>query len=80
MLDAVNGNKSAGFGDTNDYIMKETDKYTMPYIYDTFDWSHCDENFNELLNALYNAEDAQKRRLLKNRPMKLLRYQQLVLC
>jgi hypothetical protein len=75
MLDAVMGNKSAGFGDTNDFIMKATDPtsedYSMPYIYETFDWSHCDEDFNELLNALYNAEDAQKRRQLKEKQMKL---------
>ena len=31
MLDAVNGNKSAGFGDTNDYIMKETDPTRRAY-------------------------------------------------
>jgi hypothetical protein len=39
--------------------MKSTDptsvSYSMPYIYDTFNWDHCDEDFQGLLVSLYNA-------------------------
>jgi len=53
LLDFVHGNKSAGYGLTNDYVMKVTDpksvNYSMPYIYDSFSWSHCMEDFDALL-------------------------------
>jgi len=56
LLDAVNGNKSAGYGLTNDEMMKAidptSDAYSVPYIYDEFSWSHCKEDFADLLSAL----------------------------
>ena len=56
LLDFVNGNKSAGYGPTNHDILKNTkptsDGYAMPYIYDSFQWSHCQVLLSLLLLLL----------------------------
>lgn len=58
LLDATTGNYSNSYGQTNDEIMRYTDPsagtYQMPYIYDAFSWSHCDEDFQGLLSSLHN--------------------------
>jgi hypothetical protein len=58
LLDFVNGNKSAGYGPTNYEILKNTkptsDGYAMPYIYDSFQWSHCEDYpINTLLDTKF---------------------------
>lgn len=54
LLDFVNGDKSAGFGLTNREVLTYSDPtnsgYQMPYIYETFEWDHCEEDFDSLLN------------------------------
>eukprot|EP01038_Epipyxis_sp_PR26KG_P010440 gene10440-14023_t len=56
LLDAISGNPNNYIGPTNDEVLKATDprlsSYSMTYIYDHFEWSHCDENFDELLDNL----------------------------
>lgn len=60
LLDFVNGDKSSGFGPTNHEILKGTNPstvdYTMPYIYDNFDYDHCSEDFFELMKTLLYPE------------------------
>ena len=50
MLDFVTGNRTNHYGDTNSAIMKATDPssadYSMNYIYDDFDWSHCSPSYD----------------------------------
>lgn len=56
MLDFVSRNKTLGFGYTNREIMLQTDagsaSYTMPYVYDSFTWSHCDSDFSALMESM----------------------------
>lgn len=61
LMDFVSANKTAGYGLTNDFVIKANDPkselYSMEYIYDSFAWPHCaDENsdFNELLWSFYH--------------------------
>lgn len=55
LLDFVNGNKSAGYGPTTHDLLKSTKPtstdYNVVYIYDAFDWSHCDEDFDGLMSS-----------------------------
>jgi len=61
LLDAPNANKSAGTGMTNSAVHKGTDPsgtYAMNYIYDDFDWTHCELvglDFVELLEEKYTT-------------------------
>jgi hypothetical protein len=59
LFDAINGNRSQYFGPTNDDMLAATDPtsdaYSMPYIYDSFTWDHCDEDFEELLETLHTS-------------------------
>ena len=55
LLDFESGDKSKGIGPTNKQTMDDTDPtfmgYAMPYIYQDFKWSHCDEDFETMLTA-----------------------------
>ena len=55
LLDWITPNKNAGTGETNRETMDATDAssadYSMPYIYDSFAWDHCDEDFEALLTG-----------------------------
>lgn len=46
-MDFVNGDRTGSFGETNHDVLVATnpvtETYSMPYIYDEFDWSHCGE-------------------------------------
>jgi len=60
LLDFVNGDKGSGFGPTNKEIMSNTEasssSYAMPYIYDSFKWSHCTEqDFDSKINPSSTA-------------------------
>jgi hypothetical protein len=76
MMDAISGNRSLGFGPTNDYIVKATDPtsttYSMPYIYDTFSWDHCENDFDNLLYDLYQGvyvpEDVSEMKVIGDLP------------
>jgi len=61
LLDFVNGDIYSGYGPTNAEIMTWTDPtrtdYTMPYIYDDFSWSHCEEDFSEMYFMLSSGID-----------------------
>lgn len=66
MLDFVSGKKEQYYGPTNGDTMTASDPtsaaYSMSYIYDGFDWGHCDEaDFSELLSELYDASIARRR-------------------
>ena len=56
MLDFTTGNRSQHFGDTNAAVMDITDPtssdYRMPYIYDSFTWSHCSQDFDSYLREM----------------------------
>ena len=60
LLDFVNGIKNSGYGPTNKETLDATDptsaQYSMTYIYDHFEWSHCEEDFNAEIESLYIAE------------------------
>lgn len=50
---------SGYYGPTNAEVLLWTDprseEYAMPYIYDTFQWTHCQEDFESLLEELSSA-------------------------
>jgi hypothetical protein len=56
LLDFITPDKNAGTGPTNAAIWKGTDprsvEYTMTYIYQDFDWSHCNQDFAYLIEQL----------------------------
>lgn len=47
------------YGPTNREVLLATDPryetYSMPYIYDSFTWSHCSEDFDGLLGDLASS-------------------------
>ena len=57
ILDFTTGNKSNHWGATNGATMAATDPrkatYSMNYIYDSFSWSHCEEDFQGLMETLF---------------------------
>ena len=61
MLDAPNTDRYSFVGPTNremhDGTNPTSNDYSMPYIYDGFEWSHCLESgydFDDLIIGLYN--------------------------
>ncbi len=56
LLDAFSGDTSSYYGPTNKEVVAGTDPrsaaYNMPYIYDKFTWTHCDQDFDGLLASL----------------------------
>lgn len=57
LLDWTSGNSSAGYGPTTAVILRATDpaskSYSVGYIYDNFDFSHCDGyDFDSLVDTL----------------------------
>jgi hypothetical protein len=53
LLDAFSGHKEARYGDTNNDILNSIDtsssSYYASYIYDSFEWKHCSQDFSRLL-------------------------------
>jgi len=58
-FDFISGNRSNHIGDSNGEIFSASDprtrEYSMPYIYDEFTWSHCDEDYMGLFASLFSA-------------------------
>lgn len=56
MFDGISGDRNNKVGQTNREIIDNTDPrkitYSMSYIYDSFTWKHCNEDFETLLNDL----------------------------
>jgi len=56
LLDGVSGQRHQYYGPTNGEVLSATDPrketYSMPYIYDKFDWSHCTYDFDALLQSM----------------------------
>jgi hypothetical protein len=48
LLNFVDGDKTTGFGPTNQEIIEYNKpmkrNYAMPYVYDDFTWSHCESS------------------------------------
>ena len=61
LLDFVNGDKDNGYGPTNHEILKGTNPtnsdYSMTYIYDDFDWDHCEEDFDSLIESTFSTSE-----------------------
>jgi hypothetical protein len=57
ILDFTTGNRTNHWGATNGATMAATDPrkatYSMNYIYDSFSWSHCTEDFQGLIETLF---------------------------
>ena len=53
LLDFTTGDRSNYVGPTNHKIVSDSDPtsmmYSMTYIYDDFDWDHCEEDFDALI-------------------------------
>lgn len=64
LMDFVSGNRSQGVGPTNSEVMVGTDAssgdYSMPYIYSHFEWSHCDESFEDLAEELLTENSGRR--------------------
>jgi hypothetical protein len=64
MYNFIDGDRNSYWGPTNGEVVASTDptssEYSVNYIYDNFEWSHCSEDFSGLLSDLYEA--AQRRR------------------
>lgn len=60
LLDAVSGDRTRYFGPTNAETLAATDprseRYSMPYVYDSFAWDHCDEDFSTMLKESYQKK------------------------
>jgi len=58
LLDFEAGDKTVGFGPTNAEILAGTNPtlsdYSMTYVYDDFDWSHCEEDFPSYIESMYD--------------------------
>jgi hypothetical protein len=52
LLDAFSGHKELRYGKTNSDILESIDSsssaYSAPYIYDSFEWDHCPQDFSQL--------------------------------
>jgi len=55
LMDWITPAKNSGWGPTNRETMDALDAasadYSMPYIYDSFSWDHCSEDFDLLLTG-----------------------------
>jgi hypothetical protein len=58
MLDFVTGNYSGNVGDSNNFVLRGMDptsaSYQMPYIYENFNWNHCEEDFHGMIQQLHD--------------------------
>ena len=58
MMDFTTGDKTLGFGPTNKELLESIDpaseSYSVNYIYDSMSWDHCDEDFDSLIQTLYD--------------------------
>lgn len=65
LLDHINGDADQYIGDTNNAIIESSnansDEYTMPYIYDSFAWTHCKSvgvDLDATIEDTYNSKVA----------------------
>lgn len=53
LLDAISGDRSSRYGLSNQEMLANTnplnEDYSVNYIYDSFTWNHCSEDFNGLM-------------------------------
>lgn len=81
LLDFTTGDKSKGYGPTNSEMLLGSDpssyNYSMPYIYDNFQWDHCTDHwyaFDDLIDTLveqsYNRTLADESKYL-SKPVKV---------
>jgi hypothetical protein len=68
LLDAISGDPKTFYGPTNGEVMAATDprldSYSMSYIYDSFEWTHCTgaSSIKSLMTTLKTAHDTSSRR------------------
>ena len=64
LLDFITPDKNSGTGPTNketmDGLNPNNPDYSMPYIYDSFTWDHCTEDFDNLLENLASSSKISK--------------------
>jgi hypothetical protein len=64
LLDAVSGDRTKYVGPTNAETLAASDPrseaYSMPYVYDSFTWSHCDEDFLGSVTKAYETKKSKK--------------------
>jgi len=69
LMDWISPNRYAGTGPTNretvDGIDASSADYSMSYIYDSFAWDHCEEDFDALLTGMMNAASASAKGSMK---------------
>ena len=63
MLDWASGERCAYIGETNEEVVVSIDArdaktYSVRYIYDNFEWTHCSEDFEGLFEDLVGVEDS----------------------
>ncbi len=62
LLDGVTGDRNNYVGDTNGELVAATDprstSYSVSYVYDSFTWSHCKEDFAGLFTSMATEMDA----------------------
>jgi hypothetical protein len=61
LLDPIAGDRYSYTGPTNGETLAATDprssSYSVPYIYQHFSWSHCSNDFDGLIQDMYDAAD-----------------------
>lgn len=73
MLDFISGDRYSRYGPTNRAIMDDTDPtsqdYAMRYIYDNFEWEHCEDsdNIKKLLTSSGNGKSKPSSRQSSNK-------------
>jgi len=64
LLDAVSGDRTKYFGPTNAETLAASDprseSYSMPYVYDSFKWDHCQEDFTGYVTKAYATKQKAK--------------------
>lgn len=83
MFDPISGSRDVRVGPTNAETVAKTDprssSYSMPYIYDNFEWDHCVSqgyDFAALLDSMYAAAyDAKTGKLTPKKATKLTKEQ-----
>jgi len=63
LLDHTTGERCSSFGVTNAQMLQDTDprsstEYVVSYVYDSFSWEHCSDDFSTLLDKLYSISDS----------------------
>lgn len=70
LMDFTTGNRSNGFGATNREVLDASDasssSFSVPYIYDNFDWDHCSQDFDALFTTLMKHSSSRRQRKLSS--------------